>query len=242
MDPYKILKVKKNATGETIKKAYRRASMRWHPDRNPGDEKAGEEFRKVQLAYQILSDPARRARYDATGDVSESRPDNGIADFLPTISNLLVGVVNAIRKAGVNPSTKDLIAKVREAIAVPMEGMKSGLLEASKEKLDWEKLLPRFEVKKEGEHNFMADLVSGRIRDLKEKMSEMEKAIEQGKGMLAFLDNFSFRKDTQCPKPLPPSYGIDTRWARTSSSNSGDFMAFIMDEVGGSEDGKEKGK
>jgi molecular chaperone DnaJ len=60
-NPYHILGVSPTATGEEIKKAYRALAMRFHPDRNPGAETR---FNAVQSAYELLSDPKRRAEYN----------------------------------------------------------------------------------------------------------------------------------------------------------------------------------
>ena len=67
-DYYEILGVPRDATPEQIKSAYRKAALRWHPDRNPDNHKEAEErFREATEAYSVLSDPQKRAAYDAYG-------------------------------------------------------------------------------------------------------------------------------------------------------------------------------
>ncbi len=66
-DYYEVLGVQKGATAEEIKKAYRKAAMKYHPDRNPGDKEAEEKFKEVGEAYEVLSDDDKRARYDQYG-------------------------------------------------------------------------------------------------------------------------------------------------------------------------------
>ena len=62
---YAILGVERNASPEEIRFAYRRAARASHPDLHPGDAAAIERFKRVQVAYEVLADPARRAEYDA---------------------------------------------------------------------------------------------------------------------------------------------------------------------------------
>ena len=63
-DPYKTLGVKMDASQEEIQKAYRRRAKKLHPDLNPGDSHAEEQFKEVSAAYDLLSDPEKRTRYD----------------------------------------------------------------------------------------------------------------------------------------------------------------------------------
>jgi molecular chaperone DnaJ len=66
-DYYEVLGVARDASEADIKKAYRRKAMKYHPDRNPGDEKAGERFQEVSEAYEVLSDSSKRQAYDQFG-------------------------------------------------------------------------------------------------------------------------------------------------------------------------------
>ncbi len=66
-DYYQTLGVAKGASEGDIKKAYRKLAMQYHPDRNPGNQEAEEKFKDIQKAYEILSDPEKRARYDQFG-------------------------------------------------------------------------------------------------------------------------------------------------------------------------------
>jgi molecular chaperone DnaJ len=66
-DYYEVLGVPRNAEGEAIKKAYRRAALDCHPDRHPGDRTCEERFKEVSEAYQVLSDPEKRELYDRYG-------------------------------------------------------------------------------------------------------------------------------------------------------------------------------
>ncbi|KAG8169946.1 hypothetical protein KVR01_000691 [Diaporthe batatas] len=78
IDPYEVLGLERTATPDQIKKAYRKASLKTHPDKVPEDQKeeATSAFQAIAFAYAILSDPARRKRFDATGSTSESIVDS----------------------------------------------------------------------------------------------------------------------------------------------------------------------
>ena len=66
-DFYEVLGVDKKATADEIKKAYRKKAIQYHPDRNPGDKEAEEKFKEAAEAYDVLSNPDKRARYDQYG-------------------------------------------------------------------------------------------------------------------------------------------------------------------------------
>lgn len=75
-DYYKILGVKKDASEKEIKQAYRKLARKWHPDVNPDNRKEAEaKFKEINEAYEVLSDPDKRARYDALGEGWKSGMD-----------------------------------------------------------------------------------------------------------------------------------------------------------------------
>lgn len=76
-DYYEILGVDRSATEVEIKSAYRKLAMKWHPDRNPGNQQAEEKFKAAAEAYSVLSDPDRRAAYDRSGHASVSGASAG---------------------------------------------------------------------------------------------------------------------------------------------------------------------
>ena len=76
-DYYATLGIARGASQEEVRKAYRRLARKYHPDLNPGDKAAEERFKKVQEAYDILSDPKKRQMYDQYGFYSEHGPQPG---------------------------------------------------------------------------------------------------------------------------------------------------------------------
>ena len=87
-DYYALLGVPKGADAEAIKKAYRKLALKYHPDKNPGDKKSEEMFKKVSEAYEVLSDPQKRERYDSGGmdhlsfDYSGGNPFDIFSNFM----------------------------------------------------------------------------------------------------------------------------------------------------------------
>ena len=93
-DYYEVLGVQKSASAEEIKKSYRSLAMKYHPDRNAGDEEAAAKFKEVSEAYAVLSDQEKRSRYDRYGHAGlegMAMPDFGDASFFDMVGDLLGG-------------------------------------------------------------------------------------------------------------------------------------------------------
>jgi curved DNA-binding protein len=81
-DYYQTLGVARTASEAEIKKAYRKLAMKFHPDRNPGNRQAEEKFKAINEAYEVLSDPQKRARYDQLGSAYQNwQQSGGPGDF-----------------------------------------------------------------------------------------------------------------------------------------------------------------
>jgi len=86
-DYYEILGVDRNASQDEIKKAYRKLSMLYHPDKNKGDKKAEEKFKEINEAYSVLSDETKKNQYDTFGNVDDFmgsgfNPEDIFANFM----------------------------------------------------------------------------------------------------------------------------------------------------------------
>ena len=71
-DYYEVLGLSKNATGAEIKKAYRKLALKYHPDKNQGDDAAEDKFKEAAEAYEILSNAEKKSRYDQFGHAGMS--------------------------------------------------------------------------------------------------------------------------------------------------------------------------
>ncbi|MCC6447166.1 MAG: DnaJ domain-containing protein, partial [Chitinophagaceae bacterium] len=76
-DYYEVLGVSKTSSADEIKKAYRKTAMQYHPDKNPGDKKAEEKFKEAAEAYEVLSNPEKKQRYDQFGHAGMSGAAGG---------------------------------------------------------------------------------------------------------------------------------------------------------------------
>lgn len=111
MDLYILLGIERAATLNDIKRAYKRLARRYHPDINPGDRMAAQHFRQIAEAYETLSDPDRRRRYDAVGPT---------VDVVPMPAFGFEGFDFTVSASGPAASTfGDLFA---DALTAPLEG------------------------------------------------------------------------------------------------------------------------
>lgn len=91
IDHYAVLGVERGADSEAVKKAYRRMTLQFHPDRHPEDDNAHERFRQINQAYDVLGDPRKRARYDRQSrmssglDLAGVQPGQGPRDLLQNV-------------------------------------------------------------------------------------------------------------------------------------------------------------
>jgi len=129
---YETLGVAKNASQDEIKKAYRKLARQHHPDRNPDDARAEEQFKEVQTAYDLLSDPEKRRTYDTFGSTN-ARATSGSPGFggvqfeefnIGDIGDLLGGMFGGARQSARRPARgNDLETRVRISFEDSLKGV-----------------------------------------------------------------------------------------------------------------------
>jgi len=192
-DLYKILKVKCDATPDEITAAYRKLALKWHPDRNPGDAKAAEKFKDVKDAYDVLIDPERRARYDATGDTSTG--DRRQADELfQVLHRALVDAVAGATMSGVPIEDADVIGHMTAAIAGEEQALSKTLLGMFVAQSTWKATLDRFTVEGGGE-NLLRDMARNEVANVEKRIAGVEARVALLDRAKAYLKTVKYRCD-----------------------------------------------
>jgi len=119
-DYYELLGVDREADASQVKAAYRRLALQYHPDRNPGDHEAEEQFKRINEAYAVLSDPQKRDRYDRFGSADEG------ATFTGDIFDIFASVFGG-NMAGARPRQRGQPGEDLEAqLTVTLEQARQG--------------------------------------------------------------------------------------------------------------------
>lgn len=133
-DYYEVLGVAKNVPEEELKKAYRKLAMKHHPDRNPGDKTSEEKFKEAKEAYEMLSDPEKRAAYDRFGHAGVDPNTGGAAGqdfsgFADAFGDIFGDIFGASRgKAGAGGGRSNVYrgSDLRYAMEITLEQAAGG--------------------------------------------------------------------------------------------------------------------
>ncbi len=129
-DYYDILGVRHNATQDEVKGAYRQLALKYHPDRNPGNRFAEEEFKKVSEAYQVLSDPEKRKLYDLYGHAGLNGFDlggfGGFEDIFSTFGDIFEDFFGFGRRRG-RATRAQVGADLRHVVTLTLEEVLEGV-------------------------------------------------------------------------------------------------------------------
>ena len=201
MTLYEILGVPRDATAAQVKKAYRKAARKHHPDANPGDPEAEARFKELSCAYEVLSDPVRRARYDQTGDTkAPPSPDAELASVLVPVLDWAIGETAGW---GGDPSQTDLVAKMRGRI---QDGIRDGerqIGQLEKTLKTFKKVQGRFAVP-EGQVNLFEEQIADRVRHVEGQIAvgkaELDK-LTRAKNYLAGVTYTTDKKPGAKGKP-----------------------------------------
>jgi curved DNA-binding protein CbpA len=184
-DPYKILGIDKTATADEVRDAYRRKAKETHPDLAKDD---GAAFRKVKEAYDILGDPDRRARYDATGTDLK----------VPSPSQTLQSAWSAILDHGWHRDSnliKETERTIKEAIAKRKEQVKS----ATKEQARIERILGRIKRKADCAP-FLEEVLESQLQPVRTEIITQRMILTNMAEALKLLAGYDWRNLHELPE------------------------------------------
>lgn len=193
-DLYGALGVARDATPEAIKSAYYAKVKTTHPDVMGGDADA---FIAVQGAYEVLSDPDRRAAYDRDGSTKDQRIDADLTQALSVVERLLAQVMGEIGEDGAVYT--DLVAVMAGALDAARDQIAKAIETNEREIAKLRKFATRFSVA-EGKQNRLALMVEYRIAHHEKAIAGAKQAQVWHDKAAQILTDYSFTAD---PKPAP---------------------------------------
>lgn len=201
MSLYETLGVRKDATPEQIKRAYRKRAKETHPDKPGGDKEA---FQKLASAYALLSDDGRRAEYDQTGDADPDRVNK-----LAVIAGMLFSVIDQCESV----DHEHLVDYIRVNIS---QGMNRGeeLIGELRVKISKRERAKKRITKISG-NNMLAEMIQGNIDLLNRQIDSTELQIAEGREMLKLLEDYGYLCEM-----VMPTMQIDVRYISFTQGTS----------------------
>jgi curved DNA-binding protein CbpA len=183
MSLYDDLGLSPRCTFDEIKQRYRALAQQHHPDKG-GDENV---FKKIKLAYEVLSDPSRRAEYDATGKIEEDVPIR--TEALQELAGL---VTHAIEK--INPDHDDLIFVMKRELNENIIQSKKNIITCNGYIIKLNKILKKVNRKKEGD-NFIKSIIEEQVRMREGELKNFNHRIEVCNYMIELLEDYYYGLD-----------------------------------------------
>jgi curved DNA-binding protein CbpA len=203
---YDTLGVDPSASPAEIRAAYKRCAMRLHPDRNKS-ETAEEEFKRVQHAYDVLGDPERRARYDATGQ-------DGKGDRRGEAEQALANLFMALIEQTIQPEYVDMTALMRKNIDAHQTNYRAQQADAENHARKLRSHVHRIQ-RKTGKLNLLARAMEQKAATLERAAAECAEHVALGEQMKSILEEYSYTVDAREEPELPRGY---VRFGSTGST------------------------
>lgn len=189
-DLYATLDVPRDASEAAIRKAYRKASKRAHPDGGGTPEK----FRAVNQAMQVLTDPLRRKTYDETGKIEDKPVDNEQSELMGLVSALLDAVLQNCDQEGIPYEHADLIQRMTRLAYTRLQDIHKQRAQLKANIAKQRKMFNRFKRKGDGE-NLMENLIIGRLAFLEGQEAMGQRHLDQMKKAEAFIAGYKFESE-----------------------------------------------
>ena len=194
-DLYETLGVKRSATAAQVKKAFRRLAAKLHPDANPGDDSVVPKYHAVVAAYEVLSDPARRAEYDRTGQVPRQAQSDDVV-LLNVIAPALLQVLQSLQDglSVRSPKTVDVVREIRDLITRQRQGHEREQAELQKAHRVLSAACGRFS--RDGQaRTLMDDVVSAKLGEIARCLDAVGSVLDQHTRALDYLKTAKYRTD-----------------------------------------------
>jgi len=184
---YDILGVHKNSTPEEIKTAYRNLAKIHHPDKGGSKE----EFSRIQMAYDVLSDTERRAKYDSTGETEKER---GFEEqFFGFVASQIIPIIEKADNLDF-----DLMKEAKDHIKGLIRIGKKNIYELMGKKAHFEHAIERCKSKN-GKENIMAKILQSKLDHIENVKIQVESELQFIEKCLVEIDNFDY-DFTEMPK------------------------------------------
>ena len=187
IDLYQLLGLKRAATREEVRKAYRRKAKSSHPD-SGGSVEA---FNTLTAAHDVLADARRRERYDSTGEIEQARPDNFDGSAIEVIAQKLGMIIHAEQDL----TSLDIGAVIEQAIRADIASRKSSIANQRRAVERAAALRARVKRKANNEDNMLARVLDWHEVSAKDNVRKNEEAVRAMERALEILEGYSFVDD-----------------------------------------------
>lgn len=213
-DLYRVLGVGRGAAQDDLRRAYRQKAKTSHPD-SGGSVGA---FGEIATAYAVLSDPARRERYDLTGEIDPPRADTLDASAIEVIAQKLGLIIHAEQDV----TSLDIDALIEGAIREDMGQRRANILSHNRAIERTTKLRARVKRKANGRDNMLAKVLDWHEASAKDQIKKNEAAVSSLERALDILKDYSFAEE------LVPAAGDDVAVALTDALQALDELAAAL--------------
>lgn len=183
---YDVLGVNKDASKDEIKKAYRNLSKKYHPDTKPDDPKAKEKFEEITVAYKILSDERKKARYDATGEIEEHTFNQKLQSYL---GQTFMQFVETVR----NPKIENVIEQFFDHTVKIQNNLEQGKKKVKSKIERTEEISKR--ITTTNEDDCIKSMLNEKINILKRDLVLIDEEVEFMEKVLEFLQMYDYEVD-----------------------------------------------
>lgn len=198
-DLYAVLGVGRDATPAQIKNAFRKLARRYHPDRNPGDENVAARYHAIVLAYETLSDPDRRARYDRGENPRAATPPQNA--LVTTLAPAFMTVLQQCHAGGGDPKKIDFVARMTEILKTQLTQANQRKREYARAREILETAADRFTS--DDDENLLASLTRSQLNGVRDDEQKVRADIDAVTAALKYLKRCRYRTDGPAKKSDP---------------------------------------